>query len=275
MEHCRNGVDLLLLETYIWRALPEDLGTEDIYQMIRGRLDTFIRGADMLLPAYGNPCYTLMALDTSERPDVTNLGEDGASCPLHPPHLPRDARNRLVQRRLRQHQMGHQGIHPGNRAQARRDHRRGGPARLRVLRQTVPDVPARESLGKEGRIRRMGSHRGAKQHRRGWIRGPVAVEFLVDGKPVGRQTAASVPAGPNRNHNRAFLKHAVKAAPGSHRFEAEDRLSGRFDGAGPDGEAGAVCGLNGRWGLGIGDWGLGIGDWGLGIGDRGLRCAGS
>ena len=219
VEHCRNGVDLLLLETYIWRALPEDLGTEDIYQMIRGRLDTFIRGADMLLPAYGNPCYTLMALDTSERPDVTNLGE-----------------MEQVVRYIRRICPEMRGIawYNGGYGSTKWGIKEYTPE---IERKHAAIIAEADRLGFEYYVKPcltfLRESLWAKKDASGeWVltaalsniggvdSGPVAVEFLVDGKPVGRQTAASVPAGPNRNHNRAFLKHAVKAAPGSHRFEA-------------------------------------------------------
>ena len=71
----RRSVDLLLLQSYVFRAMPEHLGTENIYQTIDSRLLPLLRASDMLLPAYGNRLHTLVAIDTSERPDLIELGE--------------------------------------------------------------------------------------------------------------------------------------------------------------------------------------------------------
>ena len=43
--------------------------------MILERMDPLIRSRDMIVPAYGNPCHTLIALDTSTFPENINLGE--------------------------------------------------------------------------------------------------------------------------------------------------------------------------------------------------------
>ena len=59
----RQAVDLLLMETYIWSAIPKDLKTDEIYQIIQDRLGAVVRGSDMIVPAYGNHCHTLIALD--------------------------------------------------------------------------------------------------------------------------------------------------------------------------------------------------------------------
>jgi hypothetical protein len=71
----REAADLLLLETYIWSAVPDDLGTEEVYQLIRNRIDPFVRSSDMIVPAYGNPCYTLIALDIYDDLDTMTAGE--------------------------------------------------------------------------------------------------------------------------------------------------------------------------------------------------------
>lgn len=73
--YCRFGADLLLLETYLWRGHPDALGTHDIFAAIESRVEPFMRETDMFQPAYGNECYTLIALDTSERPDRMSCGE--------------------------------------------------------------------------------------------------------------------------------------------------------------------------------------------------------
>ena len=50
--------------------------------------------------------------------------------------------------------------------------------------------------------------------------GPVTIEFYVNGEKAGIRSASRVPAGPNRNHNRALVKMPVKLDPGTHRLEA-------------------------------------------------------
>ena len=73
--YCRQGADLLILETYLWRALPDELGSQDIYAALESRVEPYVRAMDMFQPAYENHCYTLFGLDTSERPDRTDVGE--------------------------------------------------------------------------------------------------------------------------------------------------------------------------------------------------------
>ena len=219
VKHCRSCVDLLLLETYIWRALPEDLGTEDIYQSIQDRLDPFIRGADMLIPAYGNPCYTLIALDTSERPDITNLGEME--------QVVRYIRRICPEMRgLGWYNGGYGSSHWGIKEFTPEIERKHNEiiARADQLCFEYYIKPClsfmRESLWMEQNDAGQWFLTAAISNIGGMDSGPVEVEFLVDGKPSGRQQVSAVPAGPNRNHNRAFLKHALDIKPGSHRFEA-------------------------------------------------------
>lgn len=71
----RRAVDFLLLETYVFRAMPWDLSTENIYAQIDARLEPYIRGMDMITPAYKSPCTTLISLDLCERPDLIYTAE--------------------------------------------------------------------------------------------------------------------------------------------------------------------------------------------------------
>ena len=57
--------------------------------------------------------------------------------------------------------------------------------------------------------------------------GKVEVEFLIDGKSVGRRSAAKTPASFCRNFNRVFLKLPLKVQTGFHRFEARIVRQGR------------------------------------------------
>jgi hypothetical protein len=47
------------------------------------------------------------------------------------------------------------------------------------------------------------------------------VAFFVDGVQAGLQTAEKIPAGANRNEDRALLRQAIVTTPGRHRFEAK------------------------------------------------------
>ena len=71
----RNVADFLLLEAYLFRAIPWDLKAENIYAHIDARLEPLIRATDMINPAYGSKCTTLIALDLCERPDLINAAE--------------------------------------------------------------------------------------------------------------------------------------------------------------------------------------------------------
>ena len=203
VEHCRSAVDLLLLETYVWRALPEDLGTEDIYQSIQDRLDPFIRGADMLIPAYGNPCHTLIALDTSERPDITNLGEME--------QVVRYIRRICPEMRGLGWYNGGYGGGWGIKKYTREieTKHKNIIARADQLCFKYYIKPClsfmRESLWMEQNEAGKPVLTAAISNIGGMDSGPVEVEFLVDGKPSGKQKVSAVPAGPNRNHNRGVF----------------------------------------------------------------------
>ncbi len=210
-----RGADLLLLETYVWRAIPNELGIDDIYQVIRDRLDPVIRSFDMLTPAYGNPCHTLIALDTSERPDWIDPGEQ-----------------EQVVRYIRR-------ICPEMRGLAHYNSGYGGYGLTRTpetdrMREAVirnadrlcfeyfikPCLTLhRESLWLVRKDRQVEltaavSNIGAIDS------GPVEVQFLDGDKDLGRVTLPRVPAGGNRIRNRAMARLTVDASAGAHTFVA-------------------------------------------------------
>lgn len=214
-QYVRYGADLFILETYLWRAIPEDLGVEDIYATIRVRLEPYIRSFDMILPAYGNPCYTLIGLDTSERPDNMALGEQEQvvrfirqSCP--------------EMRGLAFYNAGYGGYGITRTPEIDKHHQAAldNADRLCFEYFIKPCVTLMERSLWATRDDRGWVLTAAVSNIGGMDSAPVTVEFLVDGKAVGRQTAVKVPAGPNRNHNRALLKQRITPKPGLHRFEA-------------------------------------------------------
>jgi len=215
-QYYRQGVDLLLLETYIFRAIPQALGIDDVYQMIRDRLDPLIRSADMFAPAYGNYCYTLIALDSSERPDYIDLGEQEQVI-------------RFI-RRICPEMCGiawYNGGYGGyglEKSPAMDAHHEAVLANADQLFFDYYIKPCvtlmRESLwlGKN----EAGNYEltAAISNIGGIDSGEVTVEFRVDGKRLATKTAPSVPAGSNRTANRVLLKQPLSLESGLHEFEA-------------------------------------------------------
>jgi len=212
----RQGVDLLLLETYVWRAIPDALGAEDIYAVIRDRVDPIVRSADMLMPAYGNHCYTLIALDTSERPDRIDLGEQE--------QVIRFIRRICPEMRgIAWYTGGYGGYGLQRTAETDRHHQAvlANADRLcfdyfikacvTLMRESL--WPVRSADGR-WTLTAAVSNVGAIDA------GEVSVEFVVDGRVVGVQTAKKIPAGSGRNQNRVLLKQPVELADGLHNFAA-------------------------------------------------------
>ena len=214
---CRKGADLLLLETYLWRAIPDHLGGIDLYETLVSRVEPYVRATDMFQPAYGNHCYTLLALDTSERPDRTDLGEQE--------QVIRFIRRRFPEMRgIAWYNGGYGNKSYGLvRSEATDAHHQAVLAnadRLCFDYWVKPCITLqRESLwltgqGEDATLTLAVNNIGAMDS------GPVTVQFLVDGSPVGRQRANEVPAGSGRNANMVTLRQRIDLEPGSHRFEA-------------------------------------------------------
>ncbi len=214
-QYYRQGVDLLLLETYVFRAIPQALGIDDIYQMIRDRFDPLIRSADMFAPAYGNYCYTLIALDSSERPDYIDLGEQEQVI-------------RFI-RRICPEMCGiawYNGGYGGyglEKSSAMNAHHEAVLANADQLFFDYYIKPCvtlmRESLwlGKNEE----GSYEltAAISNIGGIDSSEVTVEFLVDGKHFATKMTQGIPAGTNRTANRVLLKQPLSLEPGLHEFE--------------------------------------------------------
>jgi len=212
----RRAADLLLLETYIWRALPDALGTEDVYQAIVDRIEPFVRADDMFQPAYGNHCYTLIGLDTSERPDRIDLGEQEQVV-------------RFIRRRFPEMRgiawytggYGGYGLEPTEETDRHHEAVLRNADRLCFEYYVKPCVTLmRESLWLSRQPDGSSGLTVAVSNIGGVDSGRVAVEFLVNGMSVGVQTAPAVSAGTGRSENRVFLKQPIDAQPGPHTFKA-------------------------------------------------------
>ena len=212
----RRAADLLLLETYLWRALPDELGVEDVYQIIIDRIEPTVRSCDMFQPAYGNHCYTLIALDTSERPDRVDLGEQE--------QVVRFIRRRFPEMRgIAWYTGGYGGYGREKTKETDRQHDAvlANADRLCFAYFIKPCVTLmRESLWLNHNQDGSTVLTAAVSNIGGVDAGEVAVEFFMDGASVGVQAADMVPAGPNRNENRVFLKQPVSVQSGPHTFEA-------------------------------------------------------
>ena len=215
-QYHRQGADLLLLEAYVFRALPEALRNEDIYQSLKDRLDPLIRTADMLVPAYGNPCTTLLALDLSEDPTRVHLGE------LE--QVIRFIRRTCPEMRGICWYSDGDGNYGGNHSPEIDRHHKAVLARADQLNFDYFIKPCltlmRESLWINRDAQGEWELTAAVSNLGGVDGGKVEVEFLIDGKSVGRRSAAKTPASFCRNFNRVFLKLPLKVQTGFHRFEA-------------------------------------------------------
>ena len=213
----RQGANLLLLETYLWRALPDELGTEDVLAALRARVAPYIRNTDLFQPAYGNACYTLLALDTSERPDRIDLGE------LE--HLVRYIRREFPEMRgIAWYNGGYGSSFTGLEVTPKTDRKHDAVRRkadelcLRYF--IMPCVTLMQGAlwldKREGRpvLTAAVSNIGAIDS------GPVEVEFRAGGTPLGTRRIERVPAGSGRNRDRALVRYPVPHGAGPHEFAA-------------------------------------------------------
>jgi len=210
---CRQAADLYLLETYLWRALPEEIGAQDIYAYLVDRIDPFVRQTDMFQPAYGNHCYTLLALDTTERPDLTDFGE------LE--QVVRFIRQRFPEMRgigwyngSTRMEQTEQNMRKLDAVQVRADELCFEYWVKPCLTFLQQDVWLTENEDGSRELVAALSNIGSVDSRE------VVVEFFVDGERVGSASAASVPAGASRYACMVQLRQAVSLEPGSHEFEA-------------------------------------------------------
>jgi hypothetical protein len=211
-----DAVDLLLLETYVARALPEKLGVEDIYQAIRDRLDPVVRAGDMLVPAYGSHCHALIGLDTSERPDLMTVAEQE--------QVVRFIRRICPEMRGLAHYnagYGQYGLVRTAATDAQHEAFVRNADRLCLDYFVKPCLTfQRESLWvtqeeDETILTAALSNIGAIDA------GPVLVYFYEDEERLCVVGAPSVPAGPNRNENRTLLRLPIESEPGMHTYRVE------------------------------------------------------
>ncbi len=212
-KHYRNACDLLLLELYPWWYIPHYLGTDDIYQMVRNRLDPFLRGNDMIVST-GHSCYTLIALSTSIHPDYVDLGEQ-------------EQMVRFI-RRICPEMRGlawYTGSMMCKRTKQILEHNSEilrNADRLDFEYYIKPCITLmRESMWitrtKEGNILTV-----AVSNIGGVDSGKVAIKFLCDGKKIGVGQVAKIPAGRNRTEDRVLMKCRLpKLSRGMHKFAAK------------------------------------------------------
>jgi hypothetical protein len=216
-EWYRKGADFLLLETYIWSYIPEDLGTQEIYQIIRDRMDPLVRGYDMLVPAYGNWCRTLIGLDTGS-PWNIDVGEQEEVV-------------RFI-RRTYPEMAGlawFNGSYEGN----TEDHHR----KYRQVLRNADDLCFKYFIKPCLTLNRNGlwltpvgpaarndvyELTASISNIGGMDSGRISVEFYMDDALLGVRFVQSVPAGTNRLENTVTMSVPVtiSAGPGNHTFEA-------------------------------------------------------
>ncbi|HOZ48410.1 MAG TPA: hypothetical protein PLO37_06945 [Candidatus Hydrogenedentes bacterium] len=212
----REGTDLLLLETYLWRALPDELGIEDVYETLVSRVEPLVRSSDMFQPAYGNHCYTLLALDTSERPDRVDLGEQEQVV-------------RFIRRRFPEMRgiawytggYGSYGLDRTDETDRRHEAVLRNADRLCLeyfIQPCITLMPeslwVRQSEQGDCSLVAAVSNIGSVDS------GPVIIELLADGTAIATREAKRVPAGANRNENRVLLETPIALPPGPHTFQA-------------------------------------------------------
>lgn len=213
---CRESVDLLLLESYLWRAIPEGLGTESIYQILEGKLEPIIRGRDMLVPAYGNKCHTLVALETSERPDWIDLGEQE--------QVIRFLRRLCPEMRgiaFYNGGYGKYGLERSDETDQQHEAVVRNADRLCFEYFIKPCVTLQpKSLWireVEGEVELT----AAVSNIGGMDAGPVTVRFLNGDEVLDEVVLEGVPAGPNRIRNRAMAKTVCRLEPGNRKLKAQ------------------------------------------------------
>ena len=219
---CRRAADVYLLETYLWRALPDELGAVDVYEWITSRIEPVIRSSDMFQPAYGNHCHTLIGLDNTERPDRTDLGE------LE--NVIRFIRREFPEMRGVAWYNGSTFMEKTEAHLAKMEEVKAASDRLCFEYWIRPCLTflqgslwlTRDSSGQTHLAGADGdAYVAAAVSNIGSIDScEVVVEFIRDGEPVGTQSAPSVPAGDSRYESLVTLKQPVALRPGPHSFEA-------------------------------------------------------
>ncbi|MCC6445135.1 MAG: hypothetical protein IT210_16960 [Armatimonadetes bacterium] len=194
----RQAADFLLLETYVFKYIPEGIGLENIYPILDERSNS-TRFAEILNPDSGNHCTTLHSLDTAALNQDTGEIEQ-------------------VIRYIRQKTPEMRGLSFFG---------TGKPESIEIKAEAVAFryfVPPVVTF-LEGSLWVQHDNRGtnlvaAISNIGAMDAKNVRVAFYDNGKRLGTTTAAHIPVGPHRNANRALLAFAWIPAPGVHRLEA-------------------------------------------------------
>lgn len=221
-KYFRDAADLVMLEIYIWDALPRYLHTEEIYKLIRNRVEPYYRNYDMMVPTYGSPCHTVVALDVAEAVDLTNLGE-------------LEEVVRFIRREFPE--LRGQGWYSG--ALYKNEKGELNEPRHQEIVRFASDLNLKyyikpcltlmeHSLWLERYENGTATLTAAVSNIGAMDAGPLSVEFFADGKAIGQVKAGAVPAGPNRNENRTHFSITHKLKPGAHRFEARIQDTDHF-----------------------------------------------
>ena len=214
-EIYRNAADFLLLETYVFRAIPWDLKAENIYAHIDVRLKPLIRATDMINPAYGSKCTTLIALDVCERPDLINTAEFE--------NVVRYIRRICPEMRGLCFYNGGYGNYNYKKSS---EHKK---VRDKIFR--LADSLCYKYYIKACVTLMPNSLWISEDHSKAMVAvsnigcidsDSVTVELFIDGKRVAKRTVAKVPAGADRTKNRAIVVFPLNKLPsGSHEFKAK------------------------------------------------------
>ncbi len=221
-KYFRDAADLVMLEIYIWDAFPKYLKTEDIYKVIRSRLEPYYRIYDLMLPTYGSSCHTVVGLDIAEAVDITNLGE-------------MEEVVRFIRREFPE--LRGQGWYSG--ALYKNEKGESNEPRHQQIVKFASDLNLKyyikpcltlmpHSLWLERYENGQATLTAAVSNIGAMDAGPITVEFFADGHSIGTASAQNVPAGPNRNEDRAHFTINKPVEPGTHHFEARIKSADGF-----------------------------------------------
>lgn len=216
-QYYRQAADFLLLECYIWGAMPECLDTQQIYRMIDSRMEPYIRATDLITSAYSSHCNTLLAFDLSERPDYMEPGEMEQV-------IRYVRRNWPEMRGLCWYSLGagygRWGLDPTPELDVKYATIVATANDLLLRYYIMPCVTLEEESlwidHSEGQPRLW----AAVSNIGGMDSGSITVGFYCDGEELAQQQVVSVPAGANRNRNRVMVPCSVQLPQGNHEFEA-------------------------------------------------------
>jgi len=198
----KQAADLLLLEAYDMFYVPHELGTENIFEDLRGRLIA-PRGADLLTRAYGSKCKVLLSLDL--------CGENGTyGDPGELEQVMRFIRREFPEMR------GIAFFNVGTETVERAADRLCFDYFIRPVVTFQHNSLWFDRFAERPQIVAAVSNIGAMDS------GPVTVRLKVNGKAVGTQRVGRVPAGSGRLADRVLARWDWRPRqPGVYDLEAE------------------------------------------------------